>query len=47
MGRKTVALSLDEETYNKYKEFCSEKGIILSKQVDIFLKQELEKNGLK
>lgn len=47
MGRKTVALSLDEETYDKYKKFCSEKGIIVSKQVEIFIKKELSENEVK
>ena len=47
MGRKTVALSLDEENYEKYKKYCAEKGIILSKQVDFFIKRELEENDIK
>ena len=47
MGRKTVALSLDEDTYDKYKKFCSEKGIIVSKQVEMFIKKELNENGVK
>ena len=45
MGRKTVALSVDEEIYNKYKKYCQEKGIILSKQVEFFMKKELDKNN--
>ena len=36
--RRTVALSLDEDTYDKYKR-CSEKGSIVSKQVEMFLKK--------
>jgi len=47
MGRKTVALSLDEDTYGKYKKYCSEKGIIVSKQVEMFIKKELSENGVK
>jgi len=43
MGRKTVALSVDEEIYNKYKKYCEERGIILSKQVEFFMKKELDK----
>ncbi len=48
MGRKTVALSLDEKTYEEYKKFCEERGIILSKQVEFFMKKELgrRKNAL-
>lgn len=45
MGRKTVALSLDEEIYNEYKKFCEERGIILSKQVEFFMKKKIIKNN--
>ena len=44
MGRKTVALSLDEEVYKKYKKYCEEHHIILSRKVEDFMKKELEKN---
>lgn len=44
MGRKTVALSLDEEVYEKYKKHCAERHIILSRKVEDFMKKELEKN---
>jgi ribosomal protein S21 len=43
MGRITVALSLDEENYKKYKRYCEEKGIILSRQVDKFIEEELKR----
>ena len=43
MGRITVALSLDKENYKKYKKYCEEKGIILSRQVDKFIDEELKK----
>jgi hypothetical protein len=44
VGKKTVALSIEEAVYNKYKLYCDEKGIILSRQVENFMKKELEKN---
>lgn len=44
VAKKTVALSIEEETYNAYKEYCDEKGIILSRQVENFMKKELEAN---
>lgn len=47
MGRRTVALSLDEENYKKYKKYCEYLGIILSRQVDKFMKEELKKRGKK
>lgn len=45
MGRKTVALSLDEEIYNRYKEYCEEHSIILSRKVEKFMEEELKKKG--
>jgi len=45
MGRKTVALSLDEEVYGLYKKYCEKNNIILSRMFEDFMKKELEKNG--
>jgi len=43
VAKKTVSLSIEEEVYEKYRKHCEEKGIILSKQVEMFMKKELEK----
>ncbi|MHA1722774.1 MAG: hypothetical protein ACTSXW_06835 [Candidatus Baldrarchaeia archaeon] len=40
MSRKTVALSLDEEIYEKYKKYCKENSIILSRRVESFMKED-------
>lgn len=45
MGRKTVALSLDEDVYSLYKKYCEDNNIILSRMVEDFMKRELEING--
>ena len=45
MVKKTIALSIEESIYDKYKEFCNKKGNILSKQVELFMEQELKKAG--
>jgi hypothetical protein len=34
--------NVDEETYTKFSEFCRENGISMSKQVDFFIKSQLE-----
>ena len=44
MGRKTVALNLDEEVYSNYKKYCESKHFILSRKVEEFMKLELEEN---
>lgn len=45
MAKKTISLSVEEEVYEKYKKYCEQKGIILSKQFENFMKEELNKNG--
>lgn len=34
--------NLDEETYNKFSEFCKEYGLSMSSQINIFIKSQLE-----
>ena len=43
MTNKRVTLSVDSNVYEEYKKYCEEKGIILSKQFELFMKRELEK----
>lgn len=41
MALKTF--NLNEETYKKFSEHCKKEGISMSKRIENFLKQELEK----
>ncbi|MEI6058223.1 MAG: hypothetical protein WCP89_00460 [archaeon] len=34
--------NLEEETYKKFSEFCKQNGMSMSKQVDIFIKAQIE-----
>jgi len=34
--------NIEEETYNKFSEFCRQNGISMSKQIDIFIKAQIE-----
>jgi phage/plasmid-associated DNA primase len=43
MKRKTVALSVNAELYERYKQYCEENSIILSRKFDEFMKKELQK----
>jgi len=45
MVKKTISLSVEEEIYEHYRNYCEEKGIILSKQFENFMKEELIKNN--
>ncbi|MEM4605576.1 MAG: hypothetical protein QW103_00870 [Candidatus Pacearchaeota archaeon] len=47
MAKKTISLSVEEEIYEEYRKYCEQKGIILSKQVENFMVDELKKNNNK
>ena len=47
MAKKVISLSVEEEVYDEYRKFCEERGIILSKQFENFMKEELNKNNKK
>lgn len=36
--------NLEDETYRKFSEFCKENGLSMSKQVDIFIKAQIEES---
>ena len=42
MPKKIISLNVDEEIYSKYSKRCKEAGIIISKQVEIFMKKRLQ-----
>lgn len=45
MGRKTVALSLDEEIYGQYQKYCEENHMILSRKVESLMKKDLDEKN--
>ncbi len=47
MAKKTVSLSVEEKVYEEYRKYCEQKGIILSKQFENFMVEELNKNQIK
>jgi hypothetical protein len=42
MTNKRITLSVDVEVYEKYKEYCEKKGLIISKQIENFMREELK-----
>ena len=42
MGKKKVTLSIDSSIYDNYKKHCEENAIMLSKKIELFMKNELE-----
>lgn len=43
MSQKNVTLGLDEETYEKYREFCKKNAIALSKSIELFMGEKMGK----
>ncbi len=43
MRKKVVTLSLNGKVYEEYKKYCDKEGLILSKQVEKFMVNELNK----
>jgi len=41
MTNKRITLS-DAEVYEKYREYCEKKGLIISKQIENFMREELK-----
>ena len=45
MPSKNVTLKIDSEVYDEYRKFCKEEGLIVSKQIEKFIREELKKNN--
>jgi len=42
-GNSKLTLSINKKILEKYKKYCKEEGIIISKQVEKFMKKRLSK----
>lgn len=38
-----LTILIDKEAKRKYKEYCNSKGLIIGKQIEIFIQEELKK----
>jgi len=41
MAKQKVTLSIDSEVYKKFKYYCEEHAILLSKKVELYMKKEM------
>ncbi len=39
---KNVTLKLNSDIYDRYREFCKEKGLLASRQVEIFMENQMK-----
>ena len=47
MVSKNITLKVDEKLYDAYKEYCKKKGLVISRQVEIFAEEQLKKDKVK
>jgi hypothetical protein len=47
MESKNITLRVNAELYETYKEFCKKKGLLLSRQFEIMIEDQLKKEGNK
>lgn len=43
MIKKNITLKVNSKLYNQYRKYCKDKGLIVSRQVEIFMEKEFEK----
>ena len=41
MKSKNITLRVKAELYNKYREFCKNKGLIMSRQFEIMMEEKI------
>ena len=46
MDTKNITLLVNTELYDTYREYCKKKGLIVSRQVEIMMEEQLKKEGL-
>ena len=47
MDAKNVTLKVNSKIYDNYKELCKQKGLIISRQFEILMEEQLKKEGVK
>ena len=45
MPSKNVTLSVDADLYNKYRDFCKKKGLLISRQFEIMMEEQMGVDG--
>ena len=47
MTRKPLTISIEESALKNFKEYCEDEAINMSKKIEKYMKQELEKKNKK
>ncbi len=43
MGKRKVTLSIEDKTYSDFQKYCNENALIVSKKIELLLKEVLKK----
>jgi hypothetical protein len=43
--KQKVTISIDSGIYKSFQKYCDERGLMLSKNLELFMKKELGENG--
>lgn len=43
MTKKRINLSIDDGIYEKFQKYCRERGMVVSKKVELYMKEESKK----
>ena len=46
MESKNITLRVNSELYNKYREFCKKNGLLISRQFEIMMEEQLKEGRL-
>jgi hypothetical protein len=45
MDSKNITLRVDSKTYDKYRDFCKKKGLLVSRQVEIMMEEQMKEGA--
>jgi len=46
MGSRNVTLSVNTKLYDKYREFCKKKGLLISRQFEIMMEEQIKEREI-
>lgn len=47
MVRKRISFTVDSKVYDNYSKMCKEQGIVMSKKIELYMKEQLKKRRQK
>jgi phage/plasmid-associated DNA primase len=47
MNTKNITLKVNSDLYDRYRDYCKKKGLIVSRQFEITMEEKLKEDGKK